>query len=350
MRCCRLSPTLYESRWGASKTGNGSRKERFRQDVKILFHPGSALDHQHKAHISKLGKSQPAVYFESTWKCVGNYTIVDFSRVDASSHQLFHAMEDERHFNIKHGFGWKREAGREKNCDFLVTFIGSISYILWQKALLGSHSPLGHFNELRLRCCAWGRRALRCIVSLAPTGVGVPSGLSGFPLVFCFRRPTRPPSLSPATCISLRFPGLCTQEQWRSGLGSPVLGRDLSPCGLDKYLLNELDEWLPKVTFILQSHTWLLHGKVLLFRFLLRYVAHDGLSWKPGGQLSWLCRAPAFPASVKSALSPGAAACTVCSWSFHLTFAFIWRSCCLIAQFSQFTLITKLRFGLDSCL
>lgn len=42
------------------------------------------------------------MYFESTWKCAGNYTIVDFSRFDASSHQLFHAMEDESHFNIKH--------------------------------------------------------------------------------------------------------------------------------------------------------------------------------------------------------------------------------------------------------
>lgn len=129
MRCCRLSQTLYESRWGASKSRNSCRKECFRQDVKILFHPGSALDHQHKAHISKLGKSQPATCFESTWKCVGNYTIVDFSRFDASSHQLFCAMEDERHFNIKHEFGWEREAGREKFCDFLVTFIGSICYV-----------------------------------------------------------------------------------------------------------------------------------------------------------------------------------------------------------------------------
>lgn len=261
------------------------------------------------------------MYFESTWKCVGNYTIVDFSRVDASSHQLFHAMEDERHFNIKHGFGWKREAGREKNCDFLVTFIGSISYVLWQKALLGSHSPLGHFNELR--CCAGGRRAPRCIVSLAPTGVGVPSGLSGFPLVFCFRRPTRPPSLSPATCISLRFPGLCTQEQWRSGLGSPVLGRDLTPCGLDKYLLNELDEWLPKVTFILQSHTWLLHGKVLLFRFLLRYVALSRRAFLKARGAAFLALPGArFPCFCEERSQPGSRCVHCVLLEFPLDFCF----------------------------
>lgn len=55
------------------------------------------------------------MYFESTWKCANNYPIVDFSRFDASSQQLFCAMEDESHFNIK----LKRLAGKvrwaEKN-------------------------------------------------------------------------------------------------------------------------------------------------------------------------------------------------------------------------------------------
>lgn len=58
------------------------------------------------------------MYFENTWKCANNYTIVDFSRIDASSHQLFYAMKDESHFNIKHEVGWKREADLEKFCDF----------------------------------------------------------------------------------------------------------------------------------------------------------------------------------------------------------------------------------------
>lgn len=74
-------------------------------------------------------KIPPGEYFENTWKCADNYTVVDFSRFDASSQQLFYAMKDESHFNIKHEFGWKGEAGREQFHDFLVTFIGGISYV-----------------------------------------------------------------------------------------------------------------------------------------------------------------------------------------------------------------------------
>ena len=72
-------------------------------------------------------------------------------------------------------------------------------------------------------------------------------------------------------------------------------------------------------------------------------------------ELSWLCCGPRFHCSYKESsqsweewtvvsIQPH----TVCSLSFHLTFAFIWKFFYLIGQLSQFTLIVKLMFGLDS--
>lgn len=40
-------------------------------------------------------KIPTSMYFENTWKCADNYTIVDFNRFDASNHRPFYAMKDE---------------------------------------------------------------------------------------------------------------------------------------------------------------------------------------------------------------------------------------------------------------
>lgn len=182
------------------------------------------------------------MYFQSSWNSADNYPIVDFSRFDASSQQLFCAIEDESHFNIK----LKNLAGKvrwaEKNS---VTF-----QLLLQEALVRSCDRMldlalilifGILMSFGFVLVSYGTNKMHyftstywCQYSLGPVIVSIN---------LLFQEADTSMYLKiQQQVFYLYFWFTAHRKNDTQASDLHCLENDLITCGLDKYLLHKLNE------------------------------------------------------------------------------------------------------------